>query len=172
MNRDNIYRIALVAVALIALVAGIWWFQGRQERGNQAERDQQRYNSLVTTNDKLASSRNYEQAVKQLKDYLATNPPQKYERGAMVLLATTYVNYEKYDEALEWYKKVEKMDGQDKADVVVGMAYTYDAKGDKANAITYFKKAVVLADKSDDPMANADKRSYEYEIRRLEGGEQ
>lgn len=171
MNRDKIYRIALVAVALIALVAGVWWFQQRQEQGSQAERDQQRYNSLVKTNDALASNRKYGQAVKDLQDYLATNPPRKFERGAQVLLATNYVNAQKYDEALKWYQKVEKQDGKDTADVVVGMAYTYDARGDKENAIKYFQKAIALAEKSDDPMANADKKSYEYEIKRLQGGE-
>lgn len=169
MNKDKIYRITLVAVALIALVVGVWWLQGRQERGNQAERDQQRYNSLVRTNDTLASNRKYDQAAKELQDYLATKPPQKFERGARVLLATTYVNAQKYDEALTWYQKVEKQDGKDKADVAVGMAYTYDAKGDKENAIKYFQKAIALAEKSDDPMANADKKSYEYEIKRLRG---
>lgn len=172
MNRDKLFRITLVVVAVIALGLGIWWLQGRQERGNQAERDQQRYNNLVKTNDTLASNRKYDQAAAQLKEYLDTKPPKKFERGAQVLLATNYVNAEKYDEALEWYKKVEQSDGTDKADVVVGMAYAYDAKGDKANAITYFKKAVALAEKSDDPMANADKKSYLYEIKRLEGGEQ
>lgn len=169
MNKEKIYRIALVAVALIALVGGVWWFQGRQERGNQAERDQQRYNSLVKTNDTLASNRKYDQAAKELQDYLATKPPKKFERGAQVLLATNYVNAQKYDEALTWYQKVEKQDGKDTADVVVGMAYAYDAKNDKDNAIKYFQKAIALAEKSDDPMANADKKSYEYEIKRLRG---
>lgn len=161
--------ILIVAILVVILAVGGWWLAGRQGRTDQAARDKQRYMSLMTSTETLITNQKYTQAEKLLNDYLKGDLPTKYERGAAVRLATVYSNAKEYDKAIEWYKKAEAMDGKPTADVAVGMAYTYDEKGDKQNAIKYFQQAVTLAEKSDDPMADSDKRSYEFEIERLKG---
>ena len=154
---------------MILALAG-WWLAGRQGRNDQAARDQSRYQSLMTTTEKLMNVQNYTEAEKQLTEYLKSDSlPKKYQRGAHVRLATIYVNAQKYDLAVSEYKKAEALDNKMTSDVAVGLAFAYEAKGDKQNAIAYFKEAVKLAEKSDDPMADSDKRSYEYEIKVLEG---
>lgn len=163
----------ILIVAILVVILGIagWWLAGRQDRADQSKRDRDQYMTLMTTTERLIDNRKYQQAEQQLKSYLQKDVAEKYERGAAVRLATVYFNYEKYDQATEWYKKAEAIDGKPTADVAIGLAYTYDAKGDKANAIKYFKQAIELAEKSDDPMAESDKRSYEFEVKRLEGEE-
>lgn len=162
----------LVGILVIILAVGGWWLAGRQDRADQASREKQRYMSLMTTTETLMNNQKYDAAEEQLTDYLKKDEPsQSYERGAYVRLATVYFNKNKYDQAIDYFKKAEAIDGKPKADVAVGIAYAYDGKGDKTNAISYFKEAVKLAEKSSDPMAASDKRSYEFEIKRLEGAE-
>lgn len=163
--------ILIVAILVVILGVVAWWLAGRQDRADQSQRDKDQYMSLMTNTERLIDNRKYQQAEQQLKAYLQKDVPQKYERGAMVRLAAVYFNYQKYDQAIEWYKKAEAIDGKPTADVAVGLAYSYDAKNDKVNAIKYFRQAIETAEKSDDPMANSDKRSYEFEIKRLEGGQ-
>lgn len=167
MSKKKTYILVGLLVAILAL--GGWWLAGRQDRANQANRDKQRYESLMTTTQTLIGNQKYTEAEKQLTEYLKADLPKKYERNAHVRLATVYTNAQKYDQAIVEYNKAESMDGKPTPDVAVGLAYTYEAKGDKANAIKYFKQAATLAGKSDDPMAEADKRGYEYEIEVLEG---
>jgi tetratricopeptide (TPR) repeat protein len=168
MTKQKTY--ILVGLLVVILALGGWWLAGRQNRADQAARDQSRYQSLMTTTEKLMDVQNYTEAERQLTDYLKSSSlPKKYQRGAHVRLATIYVNAQKYDQAIAEYKKAEAMDGKPTADVAVGLAYVYEAKDDKQNAIKYFQEAVKLAEKSDDPMADADKKSYQYEIKVLEG---
>lgn len=161
--------LVLSVVLIVAAGVGVFLYQRHVNNNNKAEAEKTKYAQIVENTQSLVSAGKYDQAEKQWLNYLKTDHDKTYVRGAYVQLATTYSNAQKYEQAISYYKKAEAIDRTPKLDVVTGLAYTYEANGNKAEAITYFNKAISLTEKSDDPSKNPDIQGYRYEISQLEG---
>lgn len=168
MNK-KVKLLVLSVVLLVAAGVGIFLYQRHVSNNDKAETEKTKYAQLIDNTQSLVSAGKYDQAEKAWLNYLKTDHSKTYVRGAYVQLATTYSNAQKYDQAISYYKKAEAIDGSAKLDVVTGLAYTYEATGNKAESIAYFNKAIALTQKSDDPLKDADIQGYKYEISQLEG---
>lgn len=163
-------KLIVLGIALIVVAGlGIFLYQRHVSNSNKAETEKAKYTRLVEDTQSLVSGGKYDKAETLWLSYLKTDHDKVYKRGAYVQLATTYSNAQKYDQAISYYKKAEAIDGATKLDVATGLAYTYESKGDKSDAITYFNKAISLTEQSDDPLKSADIQGYKYEISQLEG---
>jgi len=161
-------KLLVLSIALIVVAGlGVFLYQRHVNNNNKTETEKIKYAQLVENTQSLVSAQKYDQAETLWQNYLKTDHSKTYTRGAYVQLATTYSNAQKYDQAITYYKKAEAIES--KLDVVTGLAYTYESKGDKTNAIMYFNKAISLTEKSDDPSKSADIQGYKYEISQLEG---
>lgn len=168
MNK-KVKLLVLSVVLLVAAGVGIFLYQRHVNNNNKAETEKTKYAQVIDNTQSLVSAGKYDQAEKIWLNYLRTDHSKTYVRGAYVQLATTYSNAQKYDQAISYYKKAEAIDGSAKLDVVTGLAYTYEANGNKTESIAYFNKAIALTQKSDDPLKDADIQGYKYEISQLEG---
>ena len=165
-------KVKLIVLGIVLVVVaglGIFLYQRHVSNNSKAEVEKTKYAQIVSDTQNLVSAGKYDQAETIWLNYLKSSHDKTYVRGAYVQLATTYSNAQKYDQAVSYYKKAQAIDKTDKLDVVVGLAYTYEAQGNKTDAITYFNKAITLTEKSDDPLKNADIQGYKYEISQLEG---
>lgn len=168
MNK-KVKLLVLSVVLIVVAGLGIFLYQRHVNNNKTIEAEKTKYAQIIENTQSLVSAGKYDQAEKIWLNYLKTNHDKTYVRGAYVQLATTYSNAEKYDQAISYYKKAEALDGSAKLDVATGLAYTYEANGNKAEAISYFNKAIDLTEKGDDPSKNADIQGYKYEISQLEG---
>lgn len=80
----------------------------------------------------------------------------------------TYENQKDYDAAMASYRKAES--AKETMDAAQSIARMAEQKGDKALAITYYKKAIPLIP-SQDAMKDALKKYFENKIKVLEGGQ-
>jgi tetratricopeptide (TPR) repeat protein len=163
-------KLLVLGIALIIVAGlGIFLYQRHVNNSKTTTAEDTKYAQTVNDTQTLVSAGKYNQAETIWLNYLKGSHKTSYVRGAYVQLATTYSNAEKYDQAISYYKKAQAIDGTDKLDVVTGLAYTYEAQGNKTDAITYFKKAITLTQKGSDPSKNADIQGFKYEISQLEG---
>jgi tetratricopeptide (TPR) repeat protein len=79
---------------------------------------------------------------KLLESYLATNPPQQFKLRALIQLGLLQYRDKHYKTALDLYHQAEALNGQKDLAVVLGIAMSSAASGDKQTAISYYKKAI------------------------------
>ena len=91
---------------------------------------------------KCFEKKDYENAIGYFNAYLESRKDSDPE--ILFLLAMSYVNLEKYQEAIEYLKKAQKIDSANQ-DIVVEMAYCFFNLEDYAEATVYFKQAVDIA---------------------------
>jgi tetratricopeptide (TPR) repeat protein len=165
-KRKKLIVIGAVVILLIAIGLGVWFLiQSQKPKVTIIPRTTDQINQVVTDADTLASSGNiagakaaYSQAIDQTSD--AT-------QKSYLLISDASLYYEEgnYDQAIILAKQAEsyKLD----ENVASMMAEIYKTKGDKQNAIVYYKKAIDLTDKTSE--MNDNTLYYQNEIDVLNG---
>ncbi len=155
-----------IAILLVTIGLGVWFLiQSQKPKIPIITRTTEQINQVVTDADVLASSGDisgaktaYNQAVDQTSD--AT-------QKSYLLISNASLYYEEgnYDQALIIAKQAEayKLD----ENVASMMAEMYKMKGDKQNAIIYYKKSIDLTDKTSEMTDNT--LYYQTEIDILNG---
>jgi predicted negative regulator of RcsB-dependent stress response len=156
------------AVVLIGIILVVVILIGNRNANNQSpkEQDQAHTQALtsVANDDKTGK---YSDESQKLQSYINSNPPDQYAATESVRLATSYQNSHDYENAIKWYKiALDKYPG-DKLAATRGLAFTYRDKGDKAQALTYFRQAVEI--ENSDPTTKYLVGKDQNNIRFLEG---
>ncbi len=114
----------------------------------------------------LAAAKNFSESNKQLSAGIAatSNNDEKFE--LYLQQGVNAENQKKYDDALTSYKNAEAI--KQTWPLYVSLGRTSEEKGDKAAALSYYKKALPLIP-SDDPLITADTNELKAKITELGG---
>lgn len=161
--------IALLLIAMVGAGFLIWWLQkgaggGATEPYNEALEKPAPVAVQEAQKQALAGNTDAAQSTLQTAINQSTNTEEKQQ--LYVQQGVTYGNNGDYQKALQSYLEAEKVKSDFTTSHLIGEAY--EALGDKAKAIEYFKKAISQLD----PEAisyTMDKRVYEDKIRELGG---
>lgn len=173
-RRTALRFVFLGVVLLVVAAVGIYvWRAHYAKAPEKAATPQQKYQALDTNLQKQFDDGNYDQTIKDINDYLATDPPQEYVKQVTIQQAAAYLNTKDYPNALIWYRKTLDMSSTpfERMAALHGLAFTYEASGDKAAAIEQYKAAYAIAK----PMSATNNQALrlatddEYKIKRLGG---
>jgi predicted negative regulator of RcsB-dependent stress response len=165
-------KLIIVGVILLLFIGGAvsgWFYM----QNNQAAQDQKQQlaEEVIdqTTIDAQAMARKGDTAGAVAKyDEVIETTSDAYQKSILTInKAIIYLNKEDYETALSIAKEAEAIDAN--FGVVKIIAQIYEDKGDKPNAIAYYKKTIELIDK-DSPMAADDAIYYQSVIDDLSGG--
>jgi tetratricopeptide (TPR) repeat protein len=163
------WRFVLLVVAVIgvAMAAGVGLQWLKEYRDQKRAATPAVVTSTAEHAQDIALSGNYDQAYKEINEAL-NNPKLSPAEKYMLLfqLGVTYEDQQKYDEAINAYQKADSV--KQTQSVAEAIARTAEEKGDKALAITYYKKAISRLDPNK-PTAEDLKKFYEQSIIRLGG---
>lgn len=167
----------IVAVVLVLLLAAggvtAWLLRPKQAKEQAAtvptvtHEQANKLNSTIDDAQQLANNGKLSEAASAY-DKAAASAQSPYEKSILLMSkATLSFNDGKYDDALTIAKQAEAANENETVDSF--LAQIYVKKGDKTQAIAYYKKAIALIDKSR-PMAGSDIQYYQSQIDALGGG--
>ena len=144
------------AIVIVLFIGGGitgWMFMSSQQPAPASSLTEEQFDQTISDAQTLANNGDtngaiaaYDNAVKATND--------AYQKSVITLeKAVMYLNEKNYEQALVIAKQAEVINVN--FEVVKIIAQIYDEKGDKQNAITYYKKTIELIDKND-PMASDD----------------
>jgi len=157
------------AIVIVLFIGGGitgWMFMSSQQPAPASSLTEEQFDQTISDAQTLANNGDtngaiaaYDNAVKATND--------AYQKSVITLeKAVMYLNEKNYEQALVIAKQAEVINVN--FEVVKIIAQIYDEKGDKKNAITYYKKTIELIDKND-PMASDDAEYYQGLITDLGG---
>lgn len=154
-----------VVVVAAAAGGGLRWLQHYKE--DKAAGRPEVVQAEVDEAQNVAIDGDFDKAHKTISEALDNPQLSKDSRYALLFQqGITYEGQKKYDEAIASYKEAEAIEATNAAAEAV--ARTAEAKGDKALAIEYYKKAIRLVDPNK-PNAEGKKDFYERSIVNLGG---
>jgi len=159
--------VLIVAALALAAGAGARWLQQKREYSRLAKPEN--VTKEASAAQKQSFMGDYDKALTTINEAL-DNPSLSAQAKHDLYLqqGAAYENQKKYDEAMASYRKAESF--KETLDAAQSIARMAEQKGDKALAITYYKKAITLIP-DDDAMKDALKKYFENTIRVLEGKE-
>ncbi len=154
----------LVAVIAIGAGAGMRWWQQQKDREKAAT--PQAVSKQALDAQDLALTGNYDGAHQALDKALNNSSLSNNEKYELLLQkGLTYESQQKYDQALDSYKKAES--ARQTMVLAESIARVAREMGNEALAIEYYKKAIPLIP-PDEPRRESIKRNFEEWISRLE----
>jgi len=133
---------------------------------NQANNDRGTLPASVTNAQDLIGAGKNAEADKQISSDIASTSDNDEKFELYLAQGVNYENQKQYDNAITAYKNFEAIKKTSTIDSSLGRVTA--AKGDKAGAITYYRQAIELLNKTD-PRYNADKTELEQIIKGLGG---
>lgn len=149
-------------------VAGAWYVnRNGQNKQDSAPTRLERSEADIASDKALgmAASGKPEEAVKDLDKSIATADDAPQKAQMLSAKSTVYLNDGDTDNALRFAK--EAFDTNPTAGIASLVAQIYEKMGDKANAASYYKKAVDALDRNN-PLYDEDKQFYEAKAIELE----
>ncbi len=133
--------VALLASCLI-IALGAWYFVLRpMEESRRAALEQSQIEQLYAQGDKLRAERKFDEAAAKFKDYAKFVRDTGKKQDALMRAATMYESKGDAKAALATYKEAERIHDTDNVGVVMGIARTAVATGDKKEGAKYYRKA-------------------------------
>ena len=156
-------RLLIVGGALIVIGAiGAWVFIA-----NQKAADNKAYQSALSRGQALEHDQKFTEATTAYQDYLSKTHTSTHKREIYFQLATVQGEALNYQGALASYQAAARFPpGKDHA-IILALAYTYDALGDKAEAIAYYQQAIAGL-KQDKNSRGDDATSLQQRIQELQ----
>jgi len=162
-------RVIIIAIVVIVFAGGVisGWFFVSYQLAVQRENNSKELIKLFDDADKLVNTGKTDQAIAAY-DVLIKKTNNTDQKASLLLnKATLYKQNKNYDKALTIAKEAESYSPKNSS-VAGYIAQTYAEKGDKKNAIIYYKKAISLVDKTS-PMSGSDITDYQNMIKSLGG---
>lgn len=160
---------ALVLVAVLALAAGLA-FSTLNKDNSQAAQD--KFNEVNTRSNQAFDQQEYEKAVGIWQDYLKEKPEKEFSYQAHIQLAAAYMNTGQFNEARDNFRLAEKEKDSEQYEVLLGIAQSSEAMGDKQTAIEYYKKVVEVLKRNVRSFSQQDLQVYQAKLETLEGNQQ
>jgi tetratricopeptide (TPR) repeat protein len=134
---------AITIVGVLALGAGLWWWQGQEA----IKVDNQRFAALLQTSEVLAGRAKYDEAARAWAAYAPEARTADHKRSAYLEAASMYMTIGSLSQVVQMCKKAESASGvtYDEARLA---AQAYAGLGDKTNAIHYYQEAARLVPQS------------------------
>ncbi len=158
-----------ILVLVIVVVAGLLWWHNENNNAakNKAEAQKQAAQTAVDHANQLDQSGDYASEAKVYKNYLATNPPKKYQYKPLVSLGLLAQMRKDYKSALNYYNQAIAINGGNLSEFdAENIALVAGATGDKPKMLVYFKKALQIAEAN--PKAYTDIKDLKATIKNLE----
>lgn len=166
----GVVLIAALTICLIGTGGTVNWLRHRNDQKNISKADVTRRDGVQQSINKLNATGNHEESLAYADKYInnATNAEDKIYM--QVVKGSIYEEQNNLQAALKQYREIEKTAGRDIYGVCMGIARTSQKLGDKQTAIEYYKKAIVLAKRSDSLANKMEVMDLESRIKALEEG--
>lgn len=170
IRKQIVWLTIFIVIVIVALLA-VWSIFSKKKTPSLTpeQKQQQQHATDLKNAQNLTINRKYGAAEQQLQNNLKNSTSTTSQRDLIVELAANAASSGDYKKAIDYYKQAAVLDKTPQLDVTLGFANMYMALGDKANSINYFKQAIAMAKTSNDPLAQGDIKSYEYQIRQQGG---
>jgi tetratricopeptide (TPR) repeat protein len=123
-----------------------------------------KFDAVSKQDQRLQGQGNYAEDKKLLSAYINSNPPKPYKYPILLRLGDLAFGEGKYSEAATWYLRANTLHPNN-VHVTVQLAMISEQLGDRASAITYWRKAINLTP----PSNGSDIQQYQEAVQRLEG---
>jgi predicted negative regulator of RcsB-dependent stress response len=158
------HRWPVLGAALVLVLAAVVWigilaFQ---------RADEAKYQQAITKADLAIQANKLDESIRLYQGYLDQTRFDTHKTDVKLRLAAVYTGQKNYDAALAIYRDLESHGQSGNLQVVVGIADTSAAKGDKATAIANYKKAIELRKNIQSPTGNLYVQQYQAAIDALE----
>lgn len=160
INKKSV--IVLVVIALAVATIFIYLYLGTTVFKNKS------YQFAQTQADKFLEQHKDDKAIAAYRLVVDHNKSITERYDAALQIAVIYINEQKYDNAIYWYKEAEKIANKEQFGDVQGVALAAELKGDKSTAVTYYKKALDLYP-SNSPIVSMEKAQLKQKIIELGG---
>lgn len=168
-RRKNIVFLA-VGIVVVLIIAGGWWIIATQNNTTAPKDDfsrERELDNVAGRADQEAQSKGASEGGKIYDEEIAKTADKREKSELMASKATLYLNEDKLDNALAIALEADGL--YDSAEVSALVAQIYEAKGNKAKAAEFYRKAAKLVDIKL-PQGLDDKDYFEDKAKELGGG--